>query len=94
MRVRHMMETLNIAAWASIDHMSFLADRSNVSPLRERLLPILLFYWQMSQQGALDVHTTDEILELLVALQKNQQTILLVTHDLCGYLCQSGIVLP
>ncbi len=36
----------------------------------------------MSQRGALDVHTTDEILELLVALQKkNQQTILLVTHD-------------
>lgn len=52
-RVQHMMETLNIAAGQSIDHMSFLVDRSNASPLRERLLPILLFYWQMSQRGGL-----------------------------------------
>lgn len=81
-RVQQMMEKLNIAAWAKHRPNELSGGQKQRVAIARAIIanpPILL---ADEPTGALDVNTTDEILGLLVDLQKNMnQTMLLVTHD-------------
>lgn len=81
-RVQKIMEKLQIAAWRKhLPHELSGGQKQRVAIARAIITtpPILL---ADEPTGALDVNTTDDILELLVQLQKEMnQTILLVTHD-------------
>ncbi|WP_370644644.1 ABC transporter ATP-binding protein [Sporosarcina sp. ACRSL] len=80
-RVHEMLEQLGIANWRKHrPHELSGGQQQRVAIARAIITkpPILL---ADEPTGALDVKTTDEILQLLVELQQNGQTILLVTHD-------------
>lgn len=81
-RVEQIMEQLNIAAWRKHRPSELSGGQQQRVAIARAIIanpPILL---ADEPTGALDVNTTDEILQLLVQLQKNMnQTILLVTHD-------------
>ncbi|MFJ7953571.1 ABC transporter ATP-binding protein [Lysinibacillus sp. NPDC096418] len=81
-RVHQIMEQLNIEAWRKHRPTELSGGQQQRVAIARAIIanpPILL---ADEPTGALDVNTTDEILQLLVQLQKNMnQTILLVTHD-------------
>lgn len=81
-RVQKIMEQLNIAAWHKHRPSELSGGQQQRVAIARAIIaspPILL---ADEPTGALDVNTTDDILHLLVQLQKNMhQTILLVTHD-------------
>jgi putative ABC transport system ATP-binding protein len=81
LRVDSMMKQLGIANWRKHRLYELSGGQQQRVAIARAIItkpPILL---ADEPTGALDVNTTDDILQLLVDLQYEGQTILLVTHD-------------
>lgn len=80
-RVDEMMQQLGIYNWRKHRPNELSGGQKQRVAIARAMIakpPILL---ADEPTGALDVNTTDDILQLLVEIQRNGQTILLVTHD-------------